>query len=128
MPIQNGTNMHKIFRIAMTAAMLAACAGCVGTSALRISTVPPDAKVYANGRLVGQSPTNIPVHWGYYILYSHCDKTLVRIEKDGYQTLETLVTRATLGHRNRSGNYTPESEFGKGRTYPFVFQLHPEKK
>jgi hypothetical protein len=121
------TLMRKMIIPCVVAAMAAGLAGCVGTSALRISSVPDGAKLYANGKYVGETPASVPVDWGYFVVYGHCDMTQIRLEKPGYQAAERKVTRLELGHRNRNGAYLRGSEFGRGRTYPYVFALQPAK-
>ena len=113
--------------ILMMAALAVGSAGCVGTSALRISTVPAGAKLYANGKYVGETPKDIPVTWGYYVLYSRCDATQIKIEKEGFKPYQSDITESTLGRRNRNGAYLPDSPFGPGRTYPYVINLQPVK-
>ena len=119
--------MRRTGLLLVAAAMSLAGVGCVGTSALRIHTDPDGAKLYVNGKYVGVTPDTVPVKWGYFILYSHCDSTQLRIEKDGYQPMETTITRRDLGHRNRNSDHLAASPYGSGRTYPYTFSLQPAR-
>lgn len=71
--------------VAFNLAILVLIAGCASSTVIR--TVPEGAKLYLNDEYVGETPYN---HEDTKIVGS---RTSVRIEKSGYETLHTSITR-----------------------------------
>ena len=110
-------------RTVIVVAVLALCVGCVGTNAIRISTVPNAAKVYANGRYLGEAPVSVPSKWWAGPFYQGGDTVSVRLEKQGYRVFEKNVPWSELYHRYYQNDFTGGSEFGWGHTFPYTFHL-----
>ena len=71
--------------VAVNLAFLILFASCASSTVIR--TLPGEAKLYLNEEFVGETPYN---HEDTKIVGS---RTSVRLEKDGYETLHTNITR-----------------------------------
>ena len=95
--------------------------GCAGANALKISSVPGDARLYANGEYLGQTPKSAPSKWWT----GGGDAVTIRVEKDGYKPVEKTIPWSELNHRWWQGDFVGGSEFGLGNT--FLYTIHLEK-
>jgi len=96
-------------------------AGCAGTNSIKVSTVPEGARLYANGEYLGLTPRSVPSNWWH----GGGDNVQVRLEKDGYRTVEKAIPWSELNHRYWQGDLVGGSEFGLGNTFPYTIHLEP---
>jgi len=103
------------------------CAGCAsGTHTLRVRTEPEGARLYHKGKLLGVTPVSVPQRW--YMIGNYWESSVpVRIEKEGFRTLETHLHHR-MGARNGTPNWKKGSEFGRGNTYFLFLKLERADK
>ncbi len=113
--------MRRMLILVMTLVLVA---GCCGTNSLKVTTIPVGAKLYANGNYVGLTPCNAPAKWNF--LWSNTVR--LKMEKSGYEPMELNVSTEECRSRERKGDCEKGSEFGKGDTFPYTFNLEKKVK
>ncbi len=113
--------LGRMMKKALVAIMAVLLSGCAGTNALKISSVPGDARLYANGEYLGMTPRSAPSKWWT----GGGDSVMIRVEKDGYKAVEKTIPWSELNHRWWQGDFLGGSEFGLGNT--FLYTIHLEK-
>jgi len=108
--------MYRLLSITLLIILLA---GCSGTNSLKITTIPSEAKIYANDSYIGTSPCNVPAKWN--VLWS--DTVTLKIKKDGYVDESQSITTEEIRIMKKNEKFEADSEFGKGNTFPFTFKL-----
>lgn len=113
----------RLFLVFLLSTFLWGCS--FGTHTISVSTDPTNAKVYQEGRLVGETPHNFPLPWR--IIGGYWESPVpIRIEKEGYKTLNTFLRRV-WNYPPEPPNWLEGSEFGNGNTYFLHLKLEPEK-
>jgi len=106
----------------LLAMLILAGSGCAtGRHTVRVHSEPAGARLYQEGELLGTTPVSIP--WRWYLVGMPWLETLppVRLEMEGYETLETHLP-LPFGQPDR---WSDGSEFGWGRTAEVELKLKP---
>ena len=98
--------------------------GCAGANTVRVITVPPRAKVTANGQYAGLSPVSLNQKWWGFGAAG--DALHLVIEKDGYYAVRRTISHSQLNERFWSGDYRGGSETGYGNTFIITIPLEKE--
>jgi len=113
--------IKRLFLLAIVMVMLTGCG--YGVNALRISSIPNGAKVYANGEYLGETPKSVPSKWW---MPPAGDTVKIRLEKAGCKVTERNIPWSELNTMYWQHDYAAGSEFGNGNTFSFTINLDKE--
>src|SRR3954469_17518688 len=105
-------------------ALLALSLGaCTGISTARIVTNGP-ADVSVDGQFLGPAPVTFPVPWRNIDNVINYAQRKVTVTADGKVVYEKEIS-STIYQKAQTGDYKDGSQFGTGRTYPLMVDIHP---
>ena len=92
-----------------------------GVDTIRVVTVPEGATLQVNGKSIGLTPQSVPQAWEK--VGSSGETLSIVLEKEGYETVKQTITYDDTVQRYWREEFSRGSEFGRGDTYIYTFQL-----
>ena len=98
-------------------------AGCNGISAVRVVTNGP-ADVTVDGQALGAAPVTFPLPWRNIDNNINYAQRQVKVTANGQVVYDKEISN-DIAMKAQTGDYKEGSEFGTGRTYTLMVDVHP---
>jgi hypothetical protein len=100
-----------------------ALVGCNGISAVRVVTNGP-ADVSVDGQFLGAAPVTFPLPWRNIDNNINYAQRQVKVLVNGQVVYDKEISN-DIAMKAQTGDYKDGSEFGTGRTYTLMVDVHP---
>jgi hypothetical protein len=97
--------------------------GCNGISAVRVVTNGP-ADVSVDGQFLGAAPVMFPLPWRNIDNNINYAQRNVKVTAGGLVVYDKEISN-DIAMKAQTGDYKEGSEFGTGRTYTLMVDVHP---